>query len=378
MDFRFNEEQLLIRDMVREFVEQHVKPVAAEIDKEHRFPAESVPMMADLGLFSFTLPEEYGGSGDAVSYVLATEEMAKVSAAHAMIIGSQCSLTAPILVKYAPKEIRDRLVPELISGKKLACFCLSEAGAGCDAGAQKTTAVRKGDTYVINGAKLWITNAVVSDVFLVFAMTEQGKGVKGISCFLVEKGVEGLSVGVPEEKMGMGGSLTSEVVLRDVVVPAENLMGQEGIGFRIAMETLDTGRISCAGLSLGIAQGALDSTVAYTRERIQFGRPIAANQGVQWMIADMATRLEAARLLTYQAASLKDARLPYTKEASMAKVFAAEAAMYITTKAVQLHGGMGYTRTYPVERLMREAKITEIFEGTSEVQRIVIAKHVLG
>ena len=377
MDFQLNDEQLLIRNTVREFVEQHVKALAAEIDKKHRFPAESVPMMAELGLLGFNLPEEYGGMGDTVSYLLATEEMAKVSAAHAMIMGSQCSLTAPILLKHSSKEICARIIPDMIAGKKLACFCLTEAEAGCDAGAQKTTAVRKGDSYVLNGAKLWITNAPVCDVFIVFAMTDAAKGLKGISCFLVEKGVAGLSTGQPEDKMGMGGSLTTEVVLQDVVIPASNLLGQEGMGFKIAMETLDAARISCAGLSLGIAQGALDSTIAYTKQRIQFGRPIAANQGVQWMIADMATRLDAARLLAYRAASFKDARLPYSKEAAMAKVYAAEAAMWITTKAVQLHGGIGYTSAFPVERLMREAKITEIFEGTSEVQRIVIAKHVL-
>lgn len=377
MIYQFTEEQLLIRDMVREFASQHIQPIAAEIDKDHRFPEESIAPMAELGLFGFTLPEEYGGSGDAVSYVLATEEIAKVSASHTMIIGSQCSLTTPILVKYASDEIKERIIPKMISGEKLGSFCLTETGAGCDASAQQATAVRDGYSYVINGSKMWITNAPQAEVFMVFAMTDKSKGVKGISCFLVERGTPGLSTGEPEDKMGMNASHTTEVVFKDVVVPACNLMGAEGIGFKIAMETLDGGRVSCSAMSVGLAQGALDAALAYTQERIQFGKPIAANQGIQWMLADMGTRVEAARLLSLRAASLKDQKLPYTHAAAMAKLFAAETAMYVTTKAVQLHGGMGYTKSYPVERFMREAKITEIFEGTSEIQRLVIAKHLL-
>ena len=380
MDFQFTEEQLLIKEMARDFVEQHIRPIAAEIDETHRFPSESVLPMGEHGLFSFTLPEEYGGTGaDSISYVLATTEVAKASAAHAMIMGSQCSLTAPILVKYAKdKSIPERLVPDMIAGRKLGCFCLTEPGAGCDASAQATTAVRKGDSYVINGSKIFITNAPQSDVFIVFAMTDKSRGVKGISAFLVEKGTPGLGTGAPEQKMGMNASHTCEVFLNDCVVPAGNLLGEEGMGFKIAMQTLDSGRIGVASIALGLAEASLESSIRYTKERIQFGKPISANQGIQWMLADMATRLEAARMLTLRAAAKKDSKEPFTLESSMAKLYATEAAMYITEKAVQMHGGMGYTKTYAVERFMREAKVTEIFEGTNEIQRIVIARQILG
>lgn len=381
MDFTLTEEQVLIRDMVKEFVDQHIKPMATEIDKNHRFPDESIAPMAELGLFGFTLPEEYGGTGnDSLSYVLACEEMAKVSAAHVMIVGGQCTLTTPILVKYAKKELRDRVVPKMISGEYLGCFCLTESGAGCDAAAQQTTAVRKGDSYVINGSKMWISNAPQGSIFIVFAMTDMTKGVKGISAFVVERGApgtEGLSFGLPEDKMGMGASHTTEVVLKDIVVPADNLLGEEGMGFKIAMETLDSGRVGVAAMALGIAQGALDQTIAYTKQRIQFGKPICANQGVQWMLADMATRVDCARMLTYRASFLKDSKVPFTRESAMAKLYATETAMYVTEKAVQLHGGLGYTTSFSVERLMREAKLTEIFEGTNEIQRIVIANQLL-
>ncbi|MTJ83206.1 MAG: acyl-CoA dehydrogenase [Telmatospirillum sp.] len=381
MDFQLSEEQTLIRNMVHEFVEQHVRPMADEIDRNHRFPEESIAPMAELGLFGFNLPEQYGGSGiDSVAYAVASEEMAKVSASHAMIMGSQCTLTTPILVKYASDEIKERIIPKMIAGEALGCFCLTEPGAGCDAASQRTSAVRQGDSYVLNGSKMWITNAPQSKIFIVFAMTDFNKGVKGISAFLVERGApgaEGLSTGHPEEKMGMGASHTTEVVLKNVVVPAANRLGAEGQGFKIAMETLDGGRGGGAAMATGLAQAALDSTVAYTKERVQFGRPIAANQGVQWMIADMATRIECARLMTHRAAAAKDSGLPCTKESAMAKLYATETAMYVTEKAVQLHGGLGYTRAFAVERLMREAKLTEIFEGTSEIQRIVIAGQVL-
>ncbi len=378
MDLRLTEEQVLIRDMVREFVEQEVKPIAAEIDRNHRFPEESIAPMAELGLFGFNIPEEYGGSSaDALSYMLATEEIAKVSAAHAMIMGSQCSLTGPILLKYADEATKKRLLPEVVSGKSLGCFCLSEPSAGCDAAGQQTTAVRKGESYVINGSKLWITGAPQGAFFIVFAMTDKSKGVKGISAFLVERGNPGMSIGLPEDKMGMNGSQTCAVDFSDCVVPASALLGEEGKGFQVAMETLDGARLSCAALALGLAQSALDATIQYTKERIQFGKPIAANQGIQWVLVEMATRVDCARMLMYRGAAAKMAGEPYSKESAQAKLYAAETAMYVTEKAVQLHGGMGYTKSYPVERLMREAKLTEIFEGTSEVQRMVIAKHIL-
>ncbi|ODQ03379.1 MULTISPECIES: acyl-CoA dehydrogenase family protein [Enterobacterales] len=378
MDFQLTEEQVLIRDMVREFVENEIKPIAGAIDKEHRFPSESVAPMAELGLFGFNIDEAYGGTeADAISYVLATEEMAKVSASHAMIMGSQCSLTGPIIQKYADEATKARILPGVVSGEKLGCFCLSEPSAGCDAAAQETTAVRQGDNYVINGSKLWITAAPQGAFFIVFAMTDKSKGVKGITAFLVERDNPGISIGLPEDKMGMNGSETCSVSFSDCVVPASAMLGEEGKGFNIAMETLDGGRLSCSALALGIAQSALDATITYTKERIQFGKPIAANQGIQWVLVDMATRVDCARMLVYRAAAAKMTGLPYTRESAQAKLYAAEAATYVTQKAVQLHGGMGYTKSYPVERLMREAKLTEIFEGTSEVQRMVIAKHIL-
>ena len=380
MDFQFSEEHTLIQNMVRDFVEQHISPIAAEIDEQHRFPAESILPMGEHGLFGFALPEEFGGTGsDTLSYVLATKEVAKVSAAHAMIMGAQCTLTTPILLNYCnDKSLVERLVPQMISGEKLACFCLTEPGAGCDASAQQTTAVRQGDTYVINGSKVFITNAPQSDVFIVFAMTDKSKGVKGISAFVMEKGTPGLATGAPESKMGINASHTTEVFFSDCVVPASHLLGQEGMGFQIAMKTLDSGRIGVASMALGIAEGALESTIKYVKERVQFGKPLAVNQGLQWTIVDMATRLETAKLLTYQAASFKDSGQPYSYQSAMAKMYATDAAMYITERAVQLHGGMGYTKTYPVERLMREAKVTQIFEGTNEIQRIVMSKYLLG
>ncbi len=378
MNFELTEEQTLIRDMVREFVENEVKPISEEIDKEHRFPHESISPMAEIGLFGFNIEEEFGGTGaDTLSYVLATEEMAKVSAAHAMIMGSQCSLTGPVLQKYADEETKKRLLPGVVSGEAIGCFCLSEPGAGCDAAAQQTTATRRGDDYVINGSKLWITAAPQGAFYIVFAMTDKSRGVKGITAFLVERNNPGISIGIPEEKMGMNGSQTCSVSFSDCVVCASARLGAEGQGFHIAMETLDGGRMSCAAIALGIAQSALDATISYTKERIQFGKPIAANQGVQWMLVEMANQVDCARMLVYRAAANKMAGKAYTLEAAQAKLFASEAATFVTQKAVQLHGGMGYTKSYPVERLMREAKLTEIFEGTSEIQRMVIAKHIL-
>ncbi|WP_059216428.1 acyl-CoA dehydrogenase family protein [Escherichia albertii] len=378
MNLQFTEEQILIRDMVREFVNTEVRPIAAEIDKAHRFPVESIAPMGAAGLFGFNIGEAYGGTeADIISYVLATEEMSKVSAAHAMIMGSQCSLTGPVIEKYADEETRQRLLSGVVSGEKIGCFCLSEPGAGCDAAAQQTVAVRCGNEYVINGSKLWITAAPQGAFYIVFAMTDKSRGVKGITAFLVERDNPGISIGIPEEKMGMNGSDTCSVSFSDCVVSESARLGAEGQGFHIAMETLDGGRLSCAAIALGIAQSALDATIAYTKERIQFGKPIAANQGVQWMLVDMATRVDCARMLVLRAAAAKMACEPYTLESAQAKLYASETASYVAQKAVQLHGGMGYTKSYPVERLMREAKLTEIFEGTSEIQRMVIAKHIL-
>ena len=375
---QYTEEQILIRNMVREFAENEVKPIAAEIDKNHRFPEESVKRMAELGLLGLTVPEDLGGGGaDSVTFALAMEELSKVSATHGAILAAHLSLGVGTLLHACNEEQKKKYIPDLASGKKLCAFALTEPGAGSDAAAQKTVAELKGDKYIINGSKVFITNGAYADVFVVIAMTDKSKGLKGTSAFIVEKSFPGFSVGQTEDKMGICGSSTTEIVLKDCEVPKENLMGAEGEGFKIAMKTLDSGRIGVAAQAVGVAMGALDAAIAYAKERVQFGKPISANQGIQWMLANMAVRTEAAHLLTMNAASLKDAGKRFGKEAAMAKLDAAETAMYVTTKSVQIHGGIGYTKSYPVERMMRDAKIMEIYEGTSEVQRMVIAANIL-
>lgn len=374
----YTEEQQLIRNMAREFVENEVKPIAAEIDKNHRFPEESVKRMAELGLLGLVVPDALGGGGgDTVSLALAMEEISRVSAAHGTILAAHLSLGTGTLLHAANDAQKDKYIPDLASGRKLCAFALTEPGAGSDAAAQKTVAVLKGDTYILNGSKVFVTNGAYADTFVVIAMTDTSKGLKGTSAFIVEKAFPGFSVGQSEDKMGICGSSTTEIVFKDCEVPKENIMGEEGQGFKLAMKTLDAARIGVAAQAAGVAMGALDAAVAYAKERVQFGKPISANQGIQWMLADMAVRTEAAHLLTMNAARLKDAGLPYGKEAAMAKLYAAEAAMDVTTRAVQIHGGIGYTRSYPVERMMRDAKIMEIYEGTSEVQRMVIAANIL-
>ncbi|MDR1946043.1 MAG: acyl-CoA dehydrogenase [Desulfovibrio sp.] len=372
------EDQQLIKNMVREFAENEVKPIAAEIDKKHTFPAATTKRMAELGLFGLTIPEQYeGGGGDNLSYSVAVEELSRVCATHGVILSAHVSLGAFPILKFGSEEQKKKYLPDLATGRKLGAFCLTEAGAGTDAASQKSEAKLEGNNYVINGAKVFITNGGVAETFIVFAMTDKSKGLKGISAFIVEKGFPGFSVGQVEDKLGICASSTTEIILKDCKVPKDNLIGKEGEGFKIAMQTLDGGRIGIASQALGIAQGALEAAIEYAKQRQQFGKPIAANQGIQWMLADMATRTEAARLLTYQASKAKDAGGKYSLEAAMAKLFASEAAMWVTTKAVQIHGGIGYTRSYPVERFMRDAKITEIYEGTSEVQRMVISGNIL-
>ncbi len=372
------EDQELIKNMVREFAEEEVAPIAAEIDKKHEFPTATVKRMAELGLFGLTIPEEYEGSGgDGVSYSVAVEELSRVCASHGVILSAHVSLCAAPIYKFGNEAQRKKYLPDLATGRKLGALCLTEAGAGTDAGAQQTTAVLQGDKYVLNGAKVFITNGGVAETFVVMAMTDKSKGIKGISAFIVEKGFPGFAVGQSEDKLGICASSTTEIILKNCEVPRENLLGNEGDGFKIAMQTLDGGRIGIASQAVGIAQGALEAAIAYAKERVQFGKPIAANQGLQWMMADMAVRTEGARLLTRHAAEVKDTGARYSREAAMAKLAAAEAAMWVTTKAVQVHGGLGYTKSYPVERFMRDAKITEIYEGTSEVQRMVIAASIL-
>ena len=372
------EDQQLIQSMVREFADSEVLPIAAEIDKKHEFPAATTKRMAELGLLGLTVPEEYEGSGgDYVSYSIAVEELSRVCATHGIILSAHMSLCVHPILNFGNDDQKKKYVPDLASGRKLGAFCLTEPGAGTDAAAQQTVAELKGDTYILNGSKVFITNGGVAETFIIFAMTDKAKGLKGITAFIVEKSFPGLIIGQAEDKMGICASSTHEIICKNCEVPVANMLGKEGEGFKIAMQTLDGGRVGVASQALGIAQGALEAAITYSKERVQFGKPISANQGIQWMLADMAVQVEAARLLTRNAAILKDNGMRISKAAAMAKLFASEAAMSVSTKAVQIHGGIGYTRSYPVERFMRDAKITEIYEGTSEVQRMVIAGNIL-
>jgi len=378
MNFELSEEQLLIREMVTEFAAAEVAPIAADIDRDHRFPVELLPKLAELGLMGVPFTEESGGAGaDYVSYAIVLEELARVCASTSVIVSAHTSLGTWPIAEFGTPEQKEKYLRELASGEKLAAFALTEPGAGTDAAAGKTTAVLDGDEYVLNGSKIFITNGGFADVYIVTAMTDPAAGTRGISAFIVEKDAPGFSVGVQEKKMGIKASSTTPLYFSDCHLPKSALLGAEGKGFKIAMQTLDGGRIGIAAQALGIAQGALDASVAYAKERVQFGKPIATLQAIQWMIADMATEIEAARLLVYRAAWNKDNGLPYSKEAAMAKLFAAETATRSAGKAIQIHGGYGFTESYPVERAYRDAKITELYEGTSEVQRLVIAASCL-
>jgi len=374
MDFELSEEQLLIQEMVREFAATEVAPIAAEIDRDHRFPEELVPKLAKLSLLGVPYPEEVGGAGaDNVSYVIVLEELARVCGSTPVIVSGHTSLgTWPIFEFGSPAQ-KEKYLNKLTTGAMLGAFALTEPGAGTDAAAGRTTAVLDGDEYVLNGSKIFITNGGYAGIYIVTAMTDPAAGTRGISAFIVEKDAPGFTVGEKEHKMGIKASSTTPLYFSDCRVPKDALLGQEGKGFKIAMAALDGGRIGIAAQALGIAQGALDASLTYAKERIQFGKPIAALQAIQWMIADMATEIAAARLLVYRAAWNKDHGLPYGTEAAMAKLFASEAATRVADRAIQIHGGYGYTESYPVERAYRDAKITELYEGTSEVQRMVIA-----
>ena len=378
MDFRLTEEQELLRKTVRDFAEKEVGPSAAERDEEERFDIEIFYKMGELGLTGIPFPEEYGGTGMGnLAYIIAVEELSRVCASTGVTLSAHVSLGAWPVYAFGTEEQKKKYLVPMAEGKKLGALGLTEPHAGTDAAAISTSARLDGDAYVLNGTKIFITNAYYGEVYIIFATVDKAKKHKGICAFVVEKGTPGFSFGKKEKKLGIRSSPTYELIFENCRVPKENLLGEEGQGFRIAMETLDGGRIGIAAQAVGIAQGAFEQALNYAKQREQFGQPIAKFQGIQWMLADMATRIEAARLLTYQAAYLKDAGLPYIKESSMAKLFAAETAMDVTIKAVQIHGGYGYTREYPVERMMRDAKITEIYEGTSEVQRIVIANQLL-
>ena len=379
MNFSLTKEQEFVRKMVSDFAETEVEPLAAEIDVEHRFPVETVEKMAQYGLLGVPFPTEYGGAGgDHISYAITVEELSRKCASTGVICSAHTSLCCWPIFNWGSEEQRKKYLPDLLSGKKLGAFGLTEPNAGTDASGQQTRAEDCGDHWLLNGAKVFITNGGYAEVFVVMAMTDKSKGNHGISAFIVEKGDEGFSIGKTEDKMGICASSTTELIFQNCKIPKDRLLGSIGDGFKVAMSTLDGGRIGIASQALGIAQGALDVTVEYMKARKQFGKSLSKFQALQFMVAELATEIEAARLLVYRAADMKDKHLPYGPAAAMAKYFAAETAMHVTTKCVQLHGGYGYTKDYPVERMMRDAKITEIYEGTTEVQKMVIAASVLG
>lgn len=369
----------LFLDLIKEFALKEVKPLAKELDEEESFPKETVKKMAECGLMGINVPTSLGGAGgDMNMYITAVEELSKVCGTTGVILSAHTSLCITPLLEFGNEDQKQRYVPRLASGEYLGAFALTEPNAGTDASYQQTTACKVDGGYILNGTKIFITNAGYADVYIVFAMTDKSLGTKGITGFIVESSYEGFRVGKKEEKMGIRGSSTCELIFTNCFVPDANVLGKIGEGFKIAMKTLDGGRIGIAAQALGIAEGALEETVAYVKERKQFGRPISAFQNTQFVLADLKTKVEAARLLVYQAAEKKQNKArDLSVAAAMAKLFAAEVAMEVTTKCVQLHGGYGYTREYPVERMMRDAKITEIYEGTSEVQRMVISSALL-
>lgn len=378
MDFSLTKQEQLFLQMIREFAENEVKPLAAEVDEEERFPIETVEKMAKIGIMGIPIPKQYGGQGGTNQmYGMAVEELSRVCGTTGVIVSAHTSLCMNPILEYGTEEQKQKYLPKLASGEWIGAFGLTEPNAGTDAAMQQTMAVDAGDKWILNGTKIFITNASYAHVFIVMAMTDKSQGTRGISAFIVEEGFKGFSIGKKEKKMGIRGSATCELIFENCEVPKENLLGELGKGFKIAMQTLDGGRIGIAAQALGIAQGAMDETIKYTKERKQFGKAIAAFQNTQFQLANLETRVQAARLLVRQASYKKDMHLPYSADAAMAKLFAAETAMEVTTKAVQLHGGYGYTREYPIERMMRDAKITEIYEGTSEVQRMVIAGKLL-
>ncbi len=375
MQFELTEEQNLIRDMVRSFAETEVAPSATERDEtEHFDRALMFDRLAELGLTGIVFPEEYGGAGaDYISYAIAVEELSRVCGSTGVTLSAHLSLCANPIYMFGTEAQKQKFLVPLAKGEKIGAFGLTEPSAGSDAGGTRTTATRDGNDWILNGSKIFITNAGEAEIYVVLARSDKGaEKHRGISAFIVEKGTPGFSFGKKEKKMGIRSSPTMELVFENCRIPVDNLLGQEGQGFKVAMKTLDGGRIGIAAQALGIAQGAFDAALAYTKEREQFNKPIASFQGVSFQLADMATQIEAARLLIYNAAYRASAGLSYSQESAMAKLFASETAMRVTTQAVQLHGGYGYTREFPVERMMRDAKITEIYEGTSEVQRVVI------
>ena len=384
MDFTLSKEHEMARQLFKDFAEKEVKPLAQEVDEEERFPRETVEKMAKYGFMGIPVPKEYGGQGcDILTYAMCVEELSKVCGTTGVIVSAHTSLCIDPILTYGTEDQKQKYLPDLASGRKIGAFGLTEPGAGTDAQGQQTKAVLEGDEWILNGSKCFITNGKEADVYIIIAVTgkveKRGRIQKEISAFIVEKGTPGFTFGTKEKKMGIRGSSTYELIFTDCHIPKENLLGAKGKGFAIAMHTLDGGRIGIAAQALGLAEGALETTVAYVQERKQFGRSIAQFQNTQFQLADMATKVEAAKMLVYKAARKKDEyrtnpRVSYSVEAAQAKLYAAEVAMEVTTKAVQLHGGYGYIREYDVERMMRDAKITEIYEGTSEVQRMEIGR----
>ena len=378
MDFQLSDEQRQIRDTLADFAEREIKPNSAGWDKDATFPREVIAQLGELGFLGVSFPEKYGGGGaDTLSQVLVVEGISRYDAGIGLTCAAQMSLSSGHIAMFANDAQRERYTPAMIRAQKLGAWCLTEPSAGSDAAAMKTRAVRSGDNYVINGAKMFITNGSVADVYVVMAVTDSGAARDGVSAFIVDRGTPGLSNGRKIEKLGLHSSDTAEVVFDNVSVPATNLIGEPGTGYRQTLKVLEGGRIGIAGFAAGIARGAMEDAATYAKERRQFGQAIADFQAIQWMIADMATRIEASWLLTCRAAQLRDQNKPFAREASMAKLFSSETAMWTTTKAVQIHGGYGYVTEFPVERYMRDAKLAEIGEGTSEVQRMIIAKSLL-
>lgn len=378
MEFGLSKAHVMLKKLYTDFAQKEVLPLAALIDEEERFPHETVEKMRQMEMMGIPIAKEYGGAGgDNLAYTLAVEELSKVCGTTGVILSAHTSLCVAPIEKWGTEEQKQKFLIPIAKGDKLGAFGLTEPNAGTDSSQQQTVAVLDGEEYILNGTKIFITNGEVADTYVVFAMTDKAQGNRGISAFIVEKGTPGFSFGLKEKKMGIRASATCELIFEDCRIPKGNLLGKEGQGFKIAMHTLDGGRIGIAAQALGIAQGALDVTVQYVKERKQFNRPISAFQNTQFVLADLSNMVEAARLLVYKAAWLKDNDQPYGVAAAHAKLFAAETAMKVTTKCVQLYGGYGYTRDYPVERMMRDAKITEIYEGTSEVQRMVISAALL-
>ncbi len=379
MNFELSEEQLMIKQAARDFAQNELKPGVIERDEHQKFPAEQIKKLGELGFLGVMVDPKYNGSGmDALSYVLVMEELSKIDASASVVVSVNNSLVCYGLEQYGTEEQKEKYLKPLASGEKIGAFCLSEPEAGSDATSQRTTAEDKGDYYLLNGTKNWITNGSNASYYLVIAQTHPELKHKGINAFIVEKGMPGFTVGPKENKLGIRGSDTHSLMFNDVKVPKENRIGEDGFGFKFAMKTLEGGRIGIAAQALGIAAGAYELALAYAKERKAFGKPIADHQAIAFKLADMATEIEAARMLVYKAAWLKDQGKPYALEAAMAKVYASKVAMDVTVEAVQVHGGYGYVKEYHVERLMRDAKITQIYEGTSEIQKVVISRSILG